>query len=376
MAMELLGPNLTQVLRHRPELFSLATVAEIGLQLLVILECIHSRGWVYRDVKPRNIVLDRRPHHRSVYLLDFGLMKKAEPEIPPNTEKCPTGTPKYMSIRTHAGYESSKRDDLEGMMYTLINLAKGSLPWATVEASSRKEYNTIVLQMKSDISPEELCQGLPDQYPLLMSYIRSLAHDEEPDYEMLKRMLRESVSPSSDPPFTDMEEPLITTGIAGKGIFSGSGEREDSANFLAFVLLRVYLGDKMLPLDLVPPEPHLSIVEERTAYIDGRTIVSFICQCSVPIFDDGSHDGQMFVPQSVLTDVARRVLKEAYRHFPVTSVFISDEKSCDDRVFKVKSNHGGGSGGWDALHEDDAFLYGPHILYELMMTTNYDNFSI
>jgi len=55
------------------------------------------------------------------------------------------GTPIYASINAHLATGSCyKKDDLESMMYVLIYLAKGSLPWQHVKTS------------KSDVDYKEL----------------------------------------------------------------------------------------------------------------------------------------------------------------------------------------------------------------------------
>lgn len=39
------------------------------------------------------------------------------------------GTTRYASIAAHKGHELGRKDDLESMMYVLIFLLRGHLPW-------------------------------------------------------------------------------------------------------------------------------------------------------------------------------------------------------------------------------------------------------
>jgi len=49
--------------------------------------------------------------------------------IPYVDSKGMVGTARYVSIKTHKGIEQSRRDDIEGIGYTLIYFLKGKLPW-------------------------------------------------------------------------------------------------------------------------------------------------------------------------------------------------------------------------------------------------------
>lgn len=74
MALELLGPNLLQLLSFCGGRFSLKTVLMLALQMLSRLEALHAHGLVHRDVKPQNFLMGLcGKSANTVHLIDFGL---------------------------------------------------------------------------------------------------------------------------------------------------------------------------------------------------------------------------------------------------------------------------------------------------------------
>ena len=46
------------------------------------------------------------------------------------------------------------------------------------------------MEKKVSMTPEDLCEGLPDEIPTLIKYARKLEFDEEPDYHNIKLMFQ------------------------------------------------------------------------------------------------------------------------------------------------------------------------------------------
>ena len=99
--------------------------------MLQVLEAIHNKFILHRDLKPENIMYN--PVNGKFSLIDFGLSKryvdKSGRHILRATNKCFRGTLRYCSLNMHNGVENSRRDDIESLVYVLIYLLKGSLPW-------------------------------------------------------------------------------------------------------------------------------------------------------------------------------------------------------------------------------------------------------
>jgi len=192
LVMQLLGKSLENIFEEK-KIFSLKTVCMIGYQFVTVLEYIHNKHILHRDIKPDNFVMGLNNLSQYVYLLDFGLAKKYRSsrtlkQIPLVNRKKLTGTARYASINALKGYEHSRRDDLEAAGYVLIYFIKGRLPWQGLQVKTKEERYKKILKKKIEISPEELCENLPQEFEKYIEYTRNLEYLEEPDYAMLREL--------------------------------------------------------------------------------------------------------------------------------------------------------------------------------------------
>ena len=193
---ELLGLTIEQVWNSKKKnKFLLKYVCMIGIQIIDRLEYIHSKNIIHRDIKPTNLCIGRKDPE-NIYLIDFGLAHKYKSSRTgkhikfSNLNKA-IGNLKYISINGNKGYEQSRRDDLESLGYLLIFLIKNSLPWVNKETIKIKEKTKRlkeVYKIKSSISIEELCKGLPIEFIKYIKYCRNLEFEQEPDYKCLRNL--------------------------------------------------------------------------------------------------------------------------------------------------------------------------------------------
>jgi casein kinase 1 len=192
IVMDLLGPSLESILAKRKKL-RLKTVILLAVQMIELLRYIHEKGYIHRDIKPDNFVVDKE-NGRKLYCIDFGLAKKY---VKRNNEHilfkkgnkfC--GTARYASIAAHKGYEQSRKDDLEAIGYLLVYLFRGKLPWQNLKHKDKKERYKMILEKKESISEEELCEQLPREFLVYFKHVKTLDFDEKPRYQALINMFK------------------------------------------------------------------------------------------------------------------------------------------------------------------------------------------
>ena len=164
-----------------------------AIQGLERLKYIHDKNIIHRDIKTDNFLIGRKDPD-IIYLIDFGFAKKyrssrAGKHIKFSKTGKLIGSMNYALCNAMKGYEISRRDDLESFGYLLLYLAKGGLtPWMKCHEMKNISIDVkelMILKMKINITEENLCKGLPDEFIDYMKYVKQLEFEQEPDYKYL-----------------------------------------------------------------------------------------------------------------------------------------------------------------------------------------------
>jgi len=186
MVINLLGKSL-QSIKNSNGSFSLKLVLQIGIQTILILKTIHTKGLVHRDIKPDNFLVSKNEKIKQLYIIDFGFCKtymNNDVHIEMKSTKNVIGSLTYASINSHNLIELSRRDDLESLGYMLLYLYKGELEWQKTE-DIKKITNMKQKIIQNENIPEILCNYL--------KYVRSLEFEETPNYISLTDMFKREI---------------------------------------------------------------------------------------------------------------------------------------------------------------------------------------
>lgn len=159
--------------------FDLDAFFEIALPLIDATAAAHDCGVLHRDLKPRNVMVDR---HSRVKVLDFGVAKsmsdatEGEKAAEPLTEDgMVLGTVPYMAPEQLRGEPMDVRSDIFSLGVTLYQMLSGARPF---RGESRAELTSAILR---DDPPDFLRPDLPKRLVAIVR--RALAKDPSRRYQ-------------------------------------------------------------------------------------------------------------------------------------------------------------------------------------------------
>ncbi|XP_037932251.1 casein kinase I-like [Teleopsis dalmanni] len=194
LIMEVLGPSLEEMYRFCKKRLTIDATLSFAIQMINRLQVLHSKGYVHCDIKPSNFLTLPNNNGKFLYLADFGLSKLyRDPETNQHVEfngnKRFCGTIVFSSIKAFAEGKQSRRDDMEAIVYTIIYLCKGSLPWQNVHSQHKRQRDEAITEMKTSLAIHQLCEGLPAEVSVFLQHCRNLEYTEEPSYKYYEGLL-------------------------------------------------------------------------------------------------------------------------------------------------------------------------------------------
>lgn len=192
------GPSVKRHFERMGERFTLKTILLLGIHALDRIKGLHRVGIVHCDIKLDNLLVGLGPR-TDLHLIDFGcsrpylnILNRHISDERRNGK--PIGTMPFSSISCHRGTTLSRRDDLQSLVYVLVYMFSGTLPWAKASGDNENELREAVRKFKECISIAELTAGMPAQLYSFCHSVFELGFEHEPDYELLRFFLISALS--------------------------------------------------------------------------------------------------------------------------------------------------------------------------------------
>jgi len=185
MVISLLGNSLQTTRENLNINFSINYLTSISNQILFLIQSIHRKGIIHRDIKPDNFLFEINSD--KLFLIDFGLSKfylNENKHISNKKTNFIIGSVNFTSYHSHENNELSRRDDLISLGYIMIFLYLGKLEWSNINL---KENNELIIDLKKNILKND---NLPLFIRYYLIYCYSLRFDEEPNYFYLIDLLK------------------------------------------------------------------------------------------------------------------------------------------------------------------------------------------
>ncbi|MFO1066273.1 MAG: serine/threonine-protein kinase [Pirellulales bacterium] len=165
IAMEYIEGETLQQKLHRAGRIGVDELLTIAVQLAHGLSAAHAEGLIHRDIKPCNILLERRWRER-IKITDFGLARAPDDDDLTQSGLI-LGTPKYMAPEQAQGEELDERTDLYSLGVVLYQMAVGRPPFEAPTPLG-------IIAKVVDEPPVPICSSVADFPPWFDSIVLKL----------------------------------------------------------------------------------------------------------------------------------------------------------------------------------------------------------
>jgi serine/threonine protein kinase len=176
------GEDLKSLVKRKEKLANEEAIS-IAKQVCEGLVEAHELGVVHRDLKPQNIMIDKKGRAK---IMDFGISRSLETKGVTEAGVI-IGTPEYMSPEQVEGKEVGKRSDIYSVGVILYEMVTGRIPFEGDAALS------IALKHKSEMpqEPRQINAKIPKNLSRVI--LKCMEKDKEKRYEGADDLLSELV---------------------------------------------------------------------------------------------------------------------------------------------------------------------------------------
>lgn len=172
LAMEFVDGPTARAVTERTGRLPPGVAVRVTADVAMALEYMHARGYVHRDVKPENVLLQPTPPAK---LGDLGLAKRTAGDSALTAANQGVGTPHYMSYEQALNAALvDGRSDVYSLGATLYHLLTGKVPYPDSESQPASRLAAV-------IPASRLCPDVPLALDLVLE--RMLAGDPRRRYQ-------------------------------------------------------------------------------------------------------------------------------------------------------------------------------------------------
>ena len=188
------GPSLAQELRAQGKL-PVEKALQVVQQICSGLADAHGQALIHRDIKPGNILLDRKSGQAK--LADFGLVKSPRNDLKVTATGVVMGTVDYIAPEQGRGQPVDGRSDLYSIGVLLYRLLSGRLPFSA-ESSTGMIFQHAY---EPPVALEEVAPSVPKNVVAIVN--RLLLKDPDHRYQTAEALVRDlqAVADGGEPVF-------------------------------------------------------------------------------------------------------------------------------------------------------------------------------
>lgn len=217
---QLLGSSINTIFKMCQRKFSLMSSLIIIQQILQIIQKLHEKGIIHRNLNPTKFLFGKEETtdilmskmlkkeikinpNSQLYLIDYSEAKKFRDSENNHIKfkdkiKDFSFTNKYFcSIWAELKMEQSRRDDLYSIFYIMIYLFLGKLPWLKIKGKNKEDKREKIRNLKLSLSNFELCKNvdkiISNEVELFVFYLNGLSFEDEPNYNYLNQLIDEMI---------------------------------------------------------------------------------------------------------------------------------------------------------------------------------------
>jgi len=199
VVLTLVGRSLHDLRMATPaQQLTVATTTSVGIKCLEALEDLHSIEYLYREVSSTNFAvgLPGLGELRKIYLLDLGTARRFVSEDGSiKKQKTPAGfranAIKFAPLAHHENHELCRKDDIESLMYMLIELIQGALPWSKI--TDQADIGKMKKDARKEKAQIKLFTSCPKKFLEVFRLADSCKFSDAPDYAKMYKLLNSAL---------------------------------------------------------------------------------------------------------------------------------------------------------------------------------------